>query len=204
MIRKIHSKNKKLTIIISIAFVLIAAAIGTTIWYKVYAFEAKYPLFTFNQSQEPGWWSPGSYKTTPEDIENYEKNKQDPGSSMPLASISAFKGKKGDYGDVCFVMAFYQKGTIDITSTLKEVVNTRDDSMTVKLTGTTQLSMLTPEGKKDYVLHQYDYVTASAIQHGNEYGFIQLSDGYIKITGVCPTADMLPSTEAALSALSLS
>jgi len=198
-----RSKNIKLLIIISLTFLLIAAAIGTTIWYKVDALQDKYPLFSFDQSQEPGWWSPGSYKTTPEDIENYEKNKQDPDSSMPLASISAFKGKKGDYGDVCFVMAFYQKGTIDIANTLKEVLNTKDDSMTVNPTGTTQLSMLTPEGKKDYVLHQYDYVTASAIQHGNEYGFIQLSDGYIKITGVCPTADMLPSTQAALSAISL-
>jgi len=191
------------TIIISTAIVLIAAMLtaGVLYWNNTYSTkpaDEKKPTFSFDASKSPGWWSPGNYSSTKEDLMNYKGE-----ASLPVSSLNAFKGEKGDTTDQCFVTASYQPGTIDIEKKLAQKTVAIDSSSSYKFLGTRPQTIRTPEGTKEYSINQYDLVTQTPSQYGNEFGFIQLKEGYISVTGVCPTADMLTANETALNAIRL-
>jgi len=151
------------------------------------------PAFSFDTQKAPGWWTPGNYNASADE-------------AAPIASITAFQGEKGATTNSCFVMAFYQKGDIDAASELqarKDGLVIGDAKATIEMLGASQQTMQTPEGLKEYTLHQFNLLTASQVQKGNEFGFIKLSDSYIELRGICPTGDMLAATVPALNALSL-
>lgn len=194
------SIKRKITLIISLAVVsLVIITGGLLLWKNMQSARADGDnklLFSFDESKSPGWWTPGSYPAPKAEAKDIN------GESVPLASIAAFKGKEDDHGNQCFIMAFYTEGSVDVAAKLKAKTTVKGGSAAFEPIGTMQQTILTPEGSKKYTLHQYDLNQPNS-QRGNEYGIIPLGEGYIEVSGVCPTADMLPSTKSALDAISL-
>jgi cytoskeletal protein RodZ len=201
---KLNEKSEKRKVLFIGLFLLLVAVItagALLYWHHTYTIQKaseQKPTFTFDTSQSPGWWSPGNYSSTEEDAKTYKGD-----AGLPVSNINAFKGKKGDTTDQCFVMASYQLGSIDVEATLKQKTLPVDSSSSYHLIDTKQHTIRTPEGNKEYSLYQYKLVTPTPSQYGNEFAFIPLSSGYIRITGICPTAELLASAETALEAISL-
>jgi hypothetical protein len=70
--------------------------------------------------------------------------------------------------------------------------------------------MQTTAGPQHYQLHQYvvsgggggaaQQIEGSQVEGGEEFGYLQLSSGYLKIEGYCNAADELATTIPALQA----
>lgn len=201
---KQHKKlgTKSVVLIGSSIIILVAATTAALLyWNNTRTFHTsseQKPTFSFDVSKSPGWWSPGNYSSTAEDAKNYKGSE-----GLPISSLNAFNGKKGDTNDQCFVMASYEAGTVNIQAALKKKNMPLGSSDSYTFIGTTQHTMQTPEGTKEYTMYQYDLVSSTPSQRGNEFGFFQLKDGYVRMTGICPTPDTLVANETALSAISL-
>lgn len=159
------------------------------------------PSFAFDASKAPGWWSGGNNWP---DIHDYTGD-QVTAADLPVADIFVTKGTQEAPGD-CFVMAFYQKGAINIPETLdkrRSGMIPADKSPDILTQTAAPLRTIdTPEGAKEYQYYQYD-LDLPQIQRGNAFGFIPLSDGYIEVRGICALADQLPTTQQALTAIKL-
>ena len=204
------AKNKKKIIITMTAFaaLFILGAIGYLLITpkKTEQASTKSYSFTFDTAASPGWWAPGGYTTTQADIDNPDRIDTEP---LPIASINAFQGEQGKTSGGCFVMAFSQKGTIDIAAQIKDrkeaLILGQENTASVNAAGEAPLTLETPEGSKKYTLYQYDLNLGenAQVQRGNGFGFIQLNDIYVEVRAICPTADMLASTHVGLSAIRL-
>lgn len=105
----------------------------------------------------------------------------------------------------CFTSVEYKTGTVDIDAELEKVQNSVASGDYTVIPGSTQTLMLqTKLGPQKYELHQSSVVIpqgAMPVKAGQEFGYLQLSDGYIKIMGYCDTPDQLPATIPALQAI---
>ena len=200
-------RSKKFKVILVI--VLILATLSATmaaLWITAQTVKTEVPApsFSFDTSKAPGWWTPGNYETSDADLDQ----KTDADIPLPIASINAFTGKQGEVKDACFVMAFYHDGQVDIPTVLEErktgMIQGSSDVASVQAIATTQQTMQTPKGIKEYTYHQFDLnLPGQNIQKGNAFGFITLEKSYIEIRGVCPTAEMLTTTIPAIESISL-
>lgn len=203
-------KNKKKILIIATAFaalfILGIAGLITLTPKQTGQTTTNSYSFTFDTAKSPGWWAPGGYMTTQADIDNPDRVDTEP---LPIASINAFQGEQGKTTGGCFVMAFSQRGTIDVAAQVKDrkeaLILGQEKSASVDAVGDAQLTLETPEGAKEYTLYQYDLNLGenTKVQRGNGFGFIQLKDVYVEVRAICPIADMLPSTHSGLSAIRL-
>ena len=203
-------KNKKniLTIVAALAVLFILGVIGFKLIPQTQTEEttSNSYSFTFDTTASPGWWAPGGYTTTQADIDSPDRTDDEP---LPIASINAFQGEQGKTTSGCFVMAFSQKGTVDIAAQIKDrkeaLVLGQEKSASVDAVGEAQLKLETPEGSKEYTLYQYDLNLGenAQVQRGNGFGFVQLKDIYVEVRAICPTADMLASSHVGLSAIRL-
>lgn len=204
------TNSKKLLVIIS-AIVVAGALIagGVLLWNHLKTTSTDSidrPSFTFDTTTALDWWTSGSSWPSDQDVTQYEDS-----APLPIVSFLAFEGVKdaNDRIDQCFISASYYEGNVDISFALQEkeygMIKGRENSVSLSKIGEVLQTIKTSEGGKEYVIHQYDLTPAEGeeYQRGNEFGYVQLENGYIHIFGVCPTADMLGSTISAISALEL-
>jgi hypothetical protein len=105
----------------------------------------------------------------------------------------------------CFTSVEHKTGTVDVASELQKMQDMlSSDGYTVAPGSTQTLTLQTTAGPKQYELHQSSVTTpadANKVKGGQEFGYIQLSAGYIKVMGYCDTADQLPATLPALQGI---
>jgi hypothetical protein len=123
-------------------------------------------------------------------------------------SMALFGKRDADGMSPCFTSVLYTPGSIDIATKLEQTeslaMGTGDGSTTTTPLGTQTLTMQTTEGKRQYSLDQFKVASPPGQDHlmeGQEFGYLQLTNGYIKITGNCETADGLTTTIPALQAI---
>jgi hypothetical protein len=78
------------------------------------------------------------------------------------------------------------------------------DGYTVNTVGTQALSLQTSSGAKQYNLQQLDVIVpagGNALLAGQEFGYVQLPDGYVKVQAYCDTAAQLSATIPVLQAI---
>ena len=205
MMQNKKSRKSRLVLVISAVVISSFVAFGLFLFWNysstTKADEIRKPSFSFDIAASPGWWSRGNNWPN---INDYTGD-QIPKAELPVADINVSKGAQDRPGE-CFVMAFYNKGSVDINATLKQresgmVLGEKDPSILKQVAVVTQ-RIETPEGTKEYSLYQYD-LDKPQVQRGNEFGIIPLSDGYIEVRGICATADQLQSTFSAVSAIKL-
>ncbi len=105
----------------------------------------------------------------------------------------------------CFVSAEYNTGVIDEISALQKSLDAfTTTGYAVTPSSTQAMSMSSNTGQLHYQLHQYSVKATSSTppaMEGNEFGFITLNSGYIKVEGHCDNTAALPATISALQAL---
>lgn len=189
------------------------------------------PKFVFNTAKFPDWATAGNIHTNPDDIvDDGYGNKDDLSiSDMNISQcevgsdcsrlVEKCKPWQDDKPDCkklaqstmnthCMVMVFYNERTVDPdTEVAKYIAKQKSfgDSMTIQDAGSKTLTMNTPEGDKEYILHYYDYQNGGGdtIMHGNAIGYVSLSNGHIDIRSVCSEANQLDETVPILSAVAL-
>ena len=107
--------------------------------------------------------------------------------------------------DSCFTSAEHYLGTVDVGTELqKSQTSLMSQGYTVTPGSTQTLTIQTNTGPQKYELQQSSVTTpagASKILGGNELGYLQLTNGYLKIYGNCETAEELSATIPALQAI---
>lgn len=131
-------------------------------------------------------------------VENWTKG---PSNETSLAAFH-------EGSDNCFVSAEYITGSLDESSALQKVIEPFTTTG-YAVTPQSDVTMYTlVDGKQqEYQLHQYTVKATSstpAVKEGNEFGFISVKNGYIKVEGHCDTSAELPVTVPALQAIEFS
>lgn len=110
----------------------------------------------------------------------------------------------------CFTSAEYIAGTVDISPEVQKTQNLaslKGDGYVVTSIGVKEMNIQTSEGEKTYSLHQSSVVTPAGfdkLKGGQEFGFVELTNGYIKIMGYCDTPEQLANTLPSLQAIKFS
>ncbi len=118
-------------------------------------------------------------------------------------SMAAFSTAQPDGTSSCFMSAEYYDIAIKETDAVKK--NEEDIAQggnTVTAIGAQTLAINTPEGKKQYTLHQYKIVSSGqdALMGGHSIAFVPHKTGHLKIYANCNTVEELPITIPALEA----
>lgn len=198
------SKTQKIFTTAIAVFLILALVVSGFLFWKHHNLPkvVTYPIFSFDQSKAPDWWSGGNSSPELSETEESQRIDQDP---LPAASITAFQGTMQTPG-ACFIMAFYNDNKTDLAQLLKDresgMIVGQSDPSVLKQIDSTRHSIETFQGTKDYTLSRYDLDLAQ-VQRGNAFGFIEMSDGYIEIRAVCKTAEDLETIAPGLAALSL-
>ncbi|HSX05685.1 MAG TPA: hypothetical protein VLF69_04410 [Candidatus Saccharimonadales bacterium] len=134
------------------------------------------PRFSFRGTS--GWWQGGTNKT----------------------SMALFPRTKD-----CFTSVEQKPGKIDAAAVLqKGEAMLRSEGYTVAASNVVTIILQTNTGQQPYELHQYGVTgigSAGRLYGAQEFGYLQLTNGYIKIEGYCDTVDELPTTIPALQAI---
>ena len=144
--------------------------------------------YMFAADDLEGWWRGGGESTSP-----YRK-----------IGITLHTDRQNDEHS-CFVDAGYHKGLVDVTAELNRRYQAAESGgHIVTPTDIKELTMQTSGEPLQYELHQ-STVTMSDNQEklmgGQGFGFIQLTDGYIRIMGYCEQPEDLPGTLPALESI---
>ena len=107
--------------------------------------------------------------------------------------------------DSCFTSVEHKTGTVDAGAELQKTqASLTSEGYTITPGSTQTLTMQTNTGSKQYELQQSAVTTpagASTLMGGQEFGYLQLTNGYLKIYGYCETAEELSATIPALQAI---
>lgn len=105
----------------------------------------------------------------------------------------------------CFASAEYKAGIVDATAELHNAVASQVSSGYTVTPGSIQmLTLQTNIGTQKYELHQYSVTGTGSLgklEGGQEFGYVQLAGGYVKVEGYCDTPAELPDTIPALQAI---
>lgn len=182
-------QNRTLPIILIIA---LAAAFTSVIVYRNHTTASqssdqgtdasKRSLFSFDAKAAPGWWQGATNET----------------------SIAVF-GNDEMHG--CFVSAEYKKDTIDADVEINRInteLTRANGGYVVTPLESHAVELQTNSEPLPYELRQSSVSNpqgAEKLKGGQEFGFAQLSNGYIKITGYCDTPEQLSGTLPSLDAI---
>ena len=135
----------------------------------------------FSFTSTPGWWQGATNKT----------------------SMALFHNAED-----CFASVEYETGTVNTAVELQKTQALLTNNGYTVTPGSTQtLALRTNAGDKQryqYQLHQYTVTgtgSAGRVEGGQEYGYLQLSNGYVKIEGNCNNFEELAATIPALQAV---
>lgn len=107
----------------------------------------------------------------------------------------------------CFILVNYKTGHVDAAAQIRETQKGwQDDKYSVTPRSPKTLDIQTGTGKRDYKLYQFVVAAPPAsdkmkVASGQEFGFVQLKKGHLRIEGYCDTADQLSVTIPALQAI---
>lgn len=164
------------------------------------------PAFMFNESKAPNWWAAENYNSQAAMSKEKDYRGSVPIEKLPVASITVVKGKKGDNTTACFVMFSYYDYKTDIAKLKAEKnAGTLQGDSKFQNVGDMQSAINIPEGMKRFTLTKYELSgtgTENSMK-GMSYGWIELNDGYIQVSGVCPTAAELQEAAQISEAISL-
>jgi hypothetical protein len=181
---RIKSKRSLVISIVAVAVLAVATTVAMTSRNKTDAAASVKPAvgaavtsqFAFTGST--GWWQGATNKT----------------------SMAVFQDTHS-----CFVSAEHKTGTVDAVAKLQKIQSSLASQGYMVTPGNIQTLILqTAAGQQRYELHQSTVTTpkgSNKVEGGQEFGYVQLSDGYIKIMGYCDTADELPATIPVLRAI---
>lgn len=143
---------------------------------------------------------------------------QEVSSTKPTESMFSFIGASGwrqgptnetsmalFHGHDCFTSVEYKIGTVDVTAELDKIQsNLKSMDYVSESTATLTTTLRFGAGQEQYQLHQYSVTgtgSAGPVKGGQEFGYLQLTNGYLKIEGYCDTVGQLPVTIPALQAI---
>jgi hypothetical protein len=105
----------------------------------------------------------------------------------------------------CFTSVEYKTGIVDVAAELQKTQTILTNGGYTVMPGNIQtLALQTSAGSKQYPLHQYTVTgtgSAGKVEGGEEYGYLQLPNGYVKIEGDCDSPEELAATIPALQAV---
>jgi hypothetical protein len=210
MANKKYKHSKKIIVgilslvIISVAGIGIALTITDNRNSNKTAEVSDKPSFHYDSAKSPGWYSGGNRWPNLDDYEGGQVTEDD----LEVASISVSKGEQGKPSD-CFVNYFYWDKPIDdpVIALQKMKAFTIGESKTLTLedSATHVVSIDTPDGTKEFQLHQYTLAGQGSEQlaKGAQFGYIPVSKGYIEIRGYCNESSQLAATLPAVQSVSL-
>ena len=130
-------------------------------------------------------------------------------SKEPSATRVIAQGTRAKPAGNCFVMySYWANDSKDPNQALSEITAPSDastqGSFTLKQVNTHDLHMNISKFDTPFQLHQYSKIIPDAAEtsSGEEYAVIKAGTGYIKIMGVCKTAEELAITLPVFSAVS--
>lgn len=159
--------------------------------------------FTFDESKAPGWWAGDNINP------DTSAQAQNDTSKMPAATRVVAQGTRAQPTGNCFIMySYWANDPKNPNQVLNEITAPSDTStqgsFRLEPTKTENLSMKISKSDTPFQLHQYNKVIpdAAAMSSGEEYAVIEAGTGYIKIMGVCKTAQELSITLPVFSGVS--
>ncbi len=204
MEQKRTRRNKKLVVLVTIGPLLLVLITGFIAYKNLQADvapEASKPLFTFEESKAQGWWAADNWYSTSESTNDSQDDKS------LIVGRNFFSGTREQPG-TCFAMYFYKEGKVDVAAEIRNIeenTKNQDGSKGIQKLGTHNYAMQTPDGTKEFTLHQYELIGADAAQSakGNQYAFVPLDKGYIEIRSICETAEQLSEAQSVFEAVRL-
>lgn len=160
-------------------------------------------LFNFDGSKAPGWWAGDSISP------DTSSQTQESTSKEPSATRVIAQGTRAKPTGNCFVMySYWANDSKDPNQVLNETTAPGDastqGSFTLEKTNIENLHMNISKSDTSFQLHQYNKIIpdAAEMSSGEEYAVIKAGTGYVKIMGVCKTAEELAITLPVFSAVS--
>ena len=201
-------KNKKTPYIV-VGIIVVLAVFGLAFAFKsnqilqTKVVPKSAPIFTFTKSNAPGWWAGGNFNARASATNDYKGS--EPVEKLSVASMNVYNSEEGEYATACFIMFSYYdyKGDVERLKTDKEAEVLASASM--KKIGESVVSMNAFGESKNFTLTNYELIGPDAenVMKGMSYGWVDLSDGYVTVSGVCPSAGELDNALAVMSAVSL-
>jgi len=202
-----RKNRKKLYIVVGIIVVLV-------IFGLVFAFKSDQilqtkvvpksaPIFTFTKSNAPGWWAGGNFNARASATNDYQGS--EPVEKLSVASMNVYNSEEGEYATACFIMFSYYdyKGDAERMKRDKEAEVSASTSM--KKIGEKVVSINAFGVNNNFTLTNYELIGPDSenAMKGMSYGWVDLSEGYVAVSGVCPNASELDGAVVAMSAISL-
>lgn len=205
--QKLTKKKLFVTVLVAVILLGIIATIfifNNSNLKKVIGIKVDVPIFAFNEQVADGWWATGNSNAQATVTDDYAGDT--PIDKLPIASRNIFQKQPGTT-DGCFVMYSYYNYPADIDALRKERESGFDkqSDLIYNALGTQLLAIDSPEGTKPYEVYQYAVTGPGSkqMQRGMSWGYVQLSNGYIAVNGVCPEGDQLNGTSSAMRSISL-
>lgn len=207
----------KIKIVLIITGVVILSVSGAGVYFLTQQPKpTSGPFFSFNRDSRPGWWAPTPEETKAE-LEKHEeidteKSEDEATSFLTVThggSPLANDGMRKTAPDRCFLMySYYQKPEVDVTNFYEEYESGKKfyEGDKVILTKNTTQTLQTFEGDFSYEFHEYDAQFANSsgdYLNGYSIGFAKLPSGYVRIEGVCKTAEDLRQLPEIMEAVRL-
>ncbi|USN96825.1 MAG: hypothetical protein H6797_01315 [Candidatus Nomurabacteria bacterium] len=105
----------------------------------------------------------------------------------------------------CFISVEHKAGTLNVATELQKDQNgLSSDGYTSKPGAVVSATLQTSTGKKQFELHQYTVSgngSGGKLYIAHEFGYIQLTDGYVKAQGYCDATKNMLATVTALQAI---
>lgn len=158
--------------------------------------------FSFDQQIAPGWSASSNIYPTDGLTDDFQGDVE----SLPVVSMNIFEGTQQTPGS-CFVMySYYDKPAGDEQSVAGfEASTLKGSEHALKLLGTYDYTMQTPESAQPLKIHQY-YLEGgekSNLSTGVQYGVVLQTNGYIEVKSYCETPDQLDKTLPVFRAVTL-
>lgn len=211
MVKTNKTKNKRncyiiIGIIAILAILSVLFALNSSQILRAVGISKPVPVFSFNESKAPNWWAGENYNSKAAESKTGNYQGKEPIDTLPVAGMTVLKGKNGDNATNCFVTFTYYDYQTDIAK-LKSEKDTVTSGFDMKFqnVGDIQSNLSTPGGVKAYTLTKYELSGpgAGSSLKGMGYGWLELNDGYIQVSAVCPTATELDETVQVSEAVSL-
>ena len=202
-------KNQKLILVFTpLALLMVAGILFAFNSEKVLGLigsTLKDPIFVFSQDKAPDWWAAKNYNAQ-ESANEEEYQRDSPIDKLPVASIHAFKGIEGDGRTDCFVSLSYYDYKTDLSKLKAEKdAGMPSGDFSMNEVGQSEASLTIFGGSKTIIMNNYELSGAGSenSMKGMSYGWIEGVDGYIEVSGVCPTANELGQVADVTPAISL-
>lgn len=186
--RFLKSVIKTLIILIVVGLV---AAFAVPRVLSIMGYGPKPPIFVFESTLAPGWVSEGNINPQDSVKGQYETSQI---KKLPVASLAVLQ-RESEESKNCFVAFSYFDYPEDSEKLQKNIEEqtASDKTLIVKKLEPYRSKLDTPEGKKEFTLHQYDLQSTKGekMLRGAAHGYIELNKAYIEIRAYCDTAQDL-------------